>query len=340
MSRPTGRSVARAEANASTGLLESARFQAGPQGAARAYQLQELELLRGAVLPPDETLTFLDADDDLPDDTGHSFSARMWDAALRRHVGLSPGADSAPEPPLPLARLAFRVQGAPVWFEVLVPPDYAGGIGERPDVRTHGTALGRAEAEQWHTRVAEAWTNVEDGEYAPVFSHFLFFLRFLLLNRFPLYELFSGHLLPLLHAPPDLTPDNPITTPDSVSSIDDNAPWHALMTSHHLKAPSKRRDLFALSSSLGLAGFAKLGHPGVLYAAGSRSAVEAWIRDVRGWQWLALRVRFVEALEGGQLEQARWEELEKVGEVVDWMRNKGREHFVVEMGIGSAGGAK
>ena len=33
----------------------------------------------------------------------------------------------------------------------------------------------------------------------------------------------------------------------------------------------------------------------------------------------------------------RWAELEKVGEVVEEMRSLGREKYVVEMGIGSAG---
>lgn len=63
-------------------------------------------------------------------------------------------------------------------------------------------------------------------------------------------------------------------------------------------------------------------------------------------QWLALRVRFVEALAPNEqpnfaidVEQQRdsWVELEKVGEVVDQMRKYGRESYVLELGIGSAG---
>lgn len=108
---------------------------------------------------------------------------------------------------------------------------------------------------------------------------------------------------------------------------------HALLTSHHFKTPSKRCDLLALVSFMRLAGFAKLRHLGVLYAAGVRPAVKTRVRYVRTGQWLALRVRFVERLDGGPKDAPRWEELERIGEAVEWMRTCGREHFAVEMGI-------
>ncbi|EEB95628.1 hypothetical protein MPER_05368 [Moniliophthora perniciosa FA553] len=57
--------------------------------------------------------------------------------------------------------------------------------------------------------------------------------------------------------------------------------------------------------------------------------------------WLALRVRFIEALEAERVEGAgRWKELEKVGEVVEEMRRIGREKWIVEMGIGSSHSGK
>lgn len=63
--------------------------------------------------------------------------------------------------------------------------------------------------------------------------------------------------------------------------------------------------------------------------------------NVKAMQWLALRVRFVEPLPENlvpqSMEKRRWVELEKVGEVVEEMRRLGRESFVVEIGIGSAG---
>ena len=93
------------------------------------------------------------------------------------------------------------------------------------------------------------------------------------------------------------------------------------------------------ASQLHVSGFAKVGHPGVMYAEGAREDVEEFVQNVKAMQWLALRVRFVEPLPDGLRPAAErlWKEFEKVGEVVDEMRRLGdREAFVVEIGIGSA----
>ena len=125
--------------------------------------------------------------------------------------------------------------------------------------------------------------------------------------------------------------------------------YHALFVSHHLKSPQKRRSLSQWSHELALAGFAKVGYPGVIYCEGAQADVEDFVGRVRSMQWLALRLRFVEPAPsessfgtGTQTQthdgqRGRWSELEKVGEVVEEMRRLGREQFVVEMGIGSAG---
>ena len=61
-------------------------------------------------------------------------------------------------------------------------------------------------------------------------------------------------------------------------------------------------------------------------------------------QWLALKVRFVEPLPTGAKQSTKetrrgsWLEVEKVGEVVEEMRMLGRERYVLDLGIGSAGG--
>ncbi|KAF8547705.1 hypothetical protein OG21DRAFT_1424299, partial [Imleria badia] len=70
--------------------------------------------------------------------------------------------------------------------------------------------------------------------------------------------------------------------------------YHAFLTSHHFISPTKRRTLQQLSSQLGITGSAKVGYPGIVY--GPQEAVEAFVRDVKGVQWLALRVRFVEPI--------------------------------------------
>ena len=80
----------------------------------------------------------------------------------------------------------------------------------------------------------------------------------------------------------------------------------------------------------------------MIYCEGAQSSVEEFVGNVKAMQWLALRVRFVELLPGTSVaaetsERRRWVEFEKVGEVVQEMKRIGRESYVVEMGIGSAG---
>lgn len=82
-----------------------------------------------------------------------------------------------------------------------------------------------------------------------------------------------------------------------------------------------------------------MGYPGVIYAQGSKESIEELVENVKAMQWLALKVRFVEPLEGiddGGWEQLRgWREFEKVGEVMEEMRRLGRGKYVLEMGIGA-----
>lgn len=114
--------------------------------------------------------------------------------------------------------------------------------------------------------------------------------------------------------------------------------YHALFTSHHLKSPQKRRSLSQWSHELSLTGFAKVGYPGVIYCEGTKKDIEDFVSRVKSMQWLALRLRFVEpGPQTGSHAVREWAEFEKVGEVVEEMRRRGREGFVVEMGIGSAG---
>jgi len=61
------------------------------------------------------------------------------------------------------------------------------------------------------------------------------------------------------------------------------------------------------------------------------------VDNVKGMQWLGLKVRFVEQLDHPNMTRRRWIEFQKVGEVVEEMRRIGREKYVVEMGIGSLG---
>jgi len=122
------------------------------------------------------------------------------------------------------------------------------------------------------------------------------------------------------------------------SSLSSPTYYHALLTSHHLISPQKRRSLQQWSSDLCISGFAKIGYPGVIYAEGAQSNVEEFVANVKAMQWLALRVRFVEPIEelGIHANENHWVEFQKVGEVVQEMKRIHREEFILEMGIGSA----
>ena len=182
--------------------------------------------------------------------------------------------------------------------------------------------------------------------------------------RYPLYDLISTFLLPELHRCLETEPAGNTSTmhADGAPSMDGgdaastttahtkpqperqrpppSTRYHALFVSHHLKSPQKRRSLDQWAHELSLSGFAKVGYPGVIYCDGAQEDVEDFVGRVKSMQWLALRLRFIEpAPSSNDVPPRRWTEFEKVGEVVEEMRRLGRESYVVEMGIGSAGNA-
>ncbi|GBE77610.1 hypothetical protein SCP_0104900 [Sparassis crispa] len=296
-----------------------------PTASTLSGQLEELHLLRCSLLPG-ESLTF-----DPSEDTDHW--CELLDAYAEDPEQVTARAPST----LPLARFAVQLEEANVWFDVELPAAYRAATGaadaENPDapvlprVSVKSLYLAREEQARWQAAVQEAMVEVRDSEY-------------------PVYDLISTHLLPLLHAELEVDGEPGGSTAPAPSKLPedetDNRRYHALLTSHHLVAPSKRRALHAWAAELALAGFAKLGHPGVLYCSGTHGAVTEFVRRVKALQWLALRVRFIEPLTQSGVEESyqkggRWIEFEKVGEVVAEMRRLGRERFVVEMGIGSAG---
>ncbi|THV02296.1 hypothetical protein K435DRAFT_775649, partial [Dendrothele bispora CBS 962.96] len=298
-------------------------------------QLEELQLIKFSLLPG-EILLFLD-------------HCKVWDDLLETYSSRNENLEEV----LPQVTFQVSLESWNVWFEITFPKTYAGfnnlddaGRG-RSNVSIKGEDITRAEQEEWANLVKEKLTEIGETEY-------------------PFYQLLSLHLLPLLHekaestdstASPedDLSPDLQVddnvyqshrSHPDS-STTSQSQKYHALFVSHHLVSPKKRRSLQGWSSSLHIFGFAKLGYPGVIYVQGAKEDVEEFVENVKGMQWLALRLRFLEALvdetkkkgtgvkEEGRLEG--WKEFQKVGEVMEEMRRIGRESYVVEMGIGSAG---
>ncbi|KAL0069447.1 hypothetical protein AAF712_003473 [Marasmius tenuissimus] len=216
-----------------------------------------------------------------------------------------------------------------VWFEVELPREYPENEA-RPivTVRLQGETLSRADQERWKETVEEKLEEVL-AEHRD--------------SGYPVYELLSSHLIPLLHENAEKPTESPLEN-HGLAHSSTSTKYHALFTSHHLISPTKRRNLQQWSSSLSLSGFAKVGYPGVIYAQGMKDDVEEFAENVKAMQWLALKLRFLEPVQeeetGGEASGQRWAEFQKVGEVMDEMRRIGREKYVVEMGIGSAGSTR
>ncbi|KIM38229.1 hypothetical protein M413DRAFT_447977 [Hebeloma cylindrosporum] len=276
-------------------------------------QLEELHLIQCSLLPT-ECIVFLDSG--------------SWTQAITKYAEDPYSTLLLPDSP---ASFLLRVEGSKIWFEITLAPvgDNKFGI-SKPSVSVKGEDITRADQERWQKIVVEGFEDIADSE-------------------FPIYALVALHLLPKIHEEIDLLAlaDSKIGQMTSENTLhEQSCIFHVLFTSHHLISPNKRRSLQQWSSSLSLSGFAKVGYPGVIYAQGERSRIEEFVDNVKAMQWLALKVRFVEPLDTDLHnksvseptgEARKWKEFQKVGEVVEEMRKLGREEYVVEMGIGSAG---
>lgn len=99
-------------------------------------------------------------------------------------------------------------------------------------------------------------------------------------------------------------------------------------------------------------GFSKVGHPGIYYAVGDKDDLEEWMREVKSWNWLALRVRVgVEPIRDAEVElegrgkesgarggkgRGDWVELKKIGDALEWLKKRGREQMLLDIGIGGS----
>ncbi|KAF5366138.1 hypothetical protein D9757_010957 [Collybiopsis confluens] len=220
-----------------------------------------------------------------------------------------------------------------VWFEATLQTTASSTTSVHMQIAVKGEDISRSQQERWQSVVKEKVGEIRESE--------------LYMRRYPMYELLSLHLLPMLHEEANSSPKTQtledVSLDQSLSSkrSSSGTVYHALFTSHHLVSPTKRRNLQQWSSSLSISGFAKVGHPGVIYAEGTQEDVQEFIDNVKAMQWLALRLRFMERIPdegaGYGYSKRQWTEFQKVGEVVGEMGRIGRESFVVEMGIGSRG---
>ncbi|PPQ93426.1 hypothetical protein CVT25_004498 [Psilocybe cyanescens] len=270
-------------------------------------QLEELQLIQCSLLP-DEQLRFID-------------SSAGWGEALETYttdLDAIPQIDCA-------ASFSIRLDGSKTWFEITLSDTEGNTVDEgmRPQasVAVKGEDMSRSQQDKWNSLIAEKMEEISDSD-------------------FPMYQLISLYLLPLLREEHERRSSSGAlgtSLPNTARGGSEVGPYHVLFTSHHLISPNKRRSLQQWSSSLSLTGFAKVGYPGVIYAQGDRPNIEEFVDNVKAMQWLALKVRFVEPLQqregkstavtlgDGTDGQPRWKEFQKVGKVVEEMRRIGRE---------------
>lgn len=196
-----------------------------------------------------------------------------------------------------------------------------------------GTSGGDRTIGEWLKEVSTSFGNDREEEWVTLAPdpH----SRLIRAVRYPLYQLITSHLLPCIQSHVE-TPSPPATRSPNCPRKQSLRPARVLFTSHHLLAPSKRRDLASLSHDLRLVGFAKTGHPGVIYAEGDLDDLEAFAREVKSWQWLALRMRLLEEADIALAEKGRWQEVEKIGEAIDWMSANADPSLLTDLGIGAA----
>ncbi|KAJ3746629.1 hypothetical protein DFH05DRAFT_1486043 [Lentinula detonsa] len=276
--------------------------------------LEELQLIECSLLPT-EVFLFLE-------------HCNGWAEALQSYASFG-YSDSVEQLDLPLPSFHIGSKNCNVWFEVTLPLSTSEKQHQNL-VSVKGENISRDQQENWQRIIKERLRDIGDSEY-------------------PIYQLFTSHLLPMLHEELDgkasdtLLAQGEVVSERSSSSILSNTIYHALFTSHHLVSPTKRRNLQQWSLSLSVSGFAKVGYPGVIYVEGTQENIEEFVDNVKAMQWLALRLRFMEPVlkEGGSgydaLGRPHWKEFQKVGDVMEEMRRIGREKFVLEIGIGSAG---
>lgn len=272
------------------------------------HQLRELQLIRCSLLPGEVFSFVLPSEDTV-----------VWSSLLD---ALDNGVDGEIELPTKdgfpcSARFSVRVCGLPVWFEAQIPE----GPIQCSDVLVRGENISRYQQERWQSIVSESIAEVRGGE-------------------FPIYELLSLHLLPRLHEYND--DKHPSTSAGlAPSEIHSHRPeiFHALLTSHHLVSATKRKLIKGWSSELHVTGFAKVGYPGLIYAEGEKENVEQFVKNVKAMNWLALRVRFVEQV-AASAQTANtgdeWVEVQKISEVLELMRKKGRKLCIINHGIGNS----
>ncbi|KAG8976531.1 hypothetical protein FRB90_009140 [Tulasnella sp. 427] len=280
-------------------------------------QFEEILLIKSSLLPGE---SFAFEDDDEGNGNGTSDGSHMNYSQILEalsQTGVMPQAlqDIPPKP------LTFSVTSCSIAITLTLGVSYP----ENPldwRVSIHGDRLSRPRQEQWDKRLKDRSRVLVENEESNA-----------------MYQLLCDYALPLIAEEATQTTEPDVQAPVMQRSTahPSTQPFHALLSSHHLISPQKRKSLLKWSQELAIGGFAKVGYPGIIYAEGKKEDVEDFVQRVKEMQWLALRVRFVEPIEGPDVGVTRqeWTEVTKVGEAIELMRKRGREKLIIGLGFGA-----
>ena len=245
-------------------------------------QIEEVQLLQSS-LAKDE-FKWLGSPDEV----------EAWQAQLTSDGG-SAISTSASNSPMSFS-IRIQKQRPAIWLEV----SYSRVAGRDPSLRA--CAGGQATADA-NAHVAEAGALSDLNEMAKAqldeakaqeITHVVF----------DVYTVLQAHLADHPLELSSTVKDAPAEgSADTSSSSSPSSPQHTrtrtlsrtIIWSHHLIAPSKRRDLSAWATELNLWILLKLGYPGYLCFEGFTSDVQEIVRRVKGLQWHAISVRSEES---------------------------------------------
>ncbi|KAG1783412.1 hypothetical protein EV702DRAFT_1191837 [Suillus placidus] len=196
---------------------------------------------------------------------GESFSfvlppedSRIWTSLLHSFNTATTALPSLPSP-IPQVKFQVKATDARISFEVQLPerhPEDADvDTAQVPLISVNGDGVSRDEHRRWRAFVKERLADVQGNN-----------------SDYPIYQLLCIHLLPKLHEDGHSINTGLSDSMEFLEQQSSNRPtdYRALLTSHHLVSPTKRRSLQRWSSELSISGFAKVGYTGIIYAQGSQ----------------------------------------------------------------------
>lgn len=178
-----------------------------------------------------------------------------------------------------LEKLAYRIRLSPdIWLEVRMKvktPTY------EPQIDLHGPSLYKDEWEKAKATLDSLYNKAKEEGIDNIVFDVYTGLQSFIATEIPQTDEKLSHL-PTDHVSTDETKYTQSTKVEMLRVI---------FWTHHLKAPSKKRDMNKWCAELQVYGLVKSGYPGFLCFEGKREDVEEIVRRIKALQWHAITVK-------------------------------------------------